>query len=123
MMRTKQTFRDLKAWQRAMDLIVPIYELAKRLPVDERFGLAEQMRRAAISVPANIAEGQARWHPKDFLRHLFIAHGSLAELDTLVLIAERLGTVGSEHVASAAAAITEARMPLSGLIAHLRGQP
>jgi four helix bundle protein len=80
-----------------------------------------QMRRAVVSVPANIAEGQARWHRKDFLRHLFIAHGSLAELDTLVLIAERLGIADPEWVTAVTEAIRDVRMPLAGLIAHLRG--
>jgi four helix bundle protein len=87
------SYRELEVWQRAMDLVVTCYDLTKAFPPSELYGLTGQLQRAAVSVPANIAEGQARQHAKVFLQHLAIASGSLAELETHILIAERLGYV------------------------------
>lgn len=88
---TKKTgsYRELFVWQKAMDLVVATYQLGKRFPPSERFGLTSQMQRAAVSVPANIAEGRGRKHLAEYLHHLAIANGSLKELETHVLIAER----------------------------------
>ena len=86
-----RTYRDLRVWQEAMALVPKVYEAAKNLPIEERFDLGSQIRRAVVSVPANIAEGQARQHSKEFLQCLFIARGSLAELVTLLIMAQRLG--------------------------------
>ena len=83
--------RDHTAWQVAMDLVVLSHRVADSLPVTQRFALAEQMRRAAISVPANIAEGYGRVHRGDYIRHLSIARGSARELETHFEIAARLG--------------------------------
>ena len=73
-----------------MDLVVDCYQITKRFPKSEIYGLASQMQRASVSIPANIAEGRERQHTKEFLQHLSIAYGSVAELETLVQIAERL---------------------------------
>ena len=81
----------LEVWQDAMNLVVETYRLCTRFPESERFALAQQMRRAAVSVPSNIAEGAARRSTQEYLRFLSIARGSLSELDTQVSIAERLG--------------------------------
>ena len=78
------TFRDLVAWQKAMDLTREIYKATSKMPADERFGLTNQMRRAAVSVPSNIAEGYARQSLADYIKFLRIARGSLAELSTQV---------------------------------------
>ena len=83
-------YRDLLVWQRGMDLTSSVYALSLDLPQHERFGLTSQLRRAAVSVPANIAEGHQRSSTKDYLRFLSIAGGSLAELETLVILAGRL---------------------------------
>jgi len=83
-------YRELVAWQKAMDLVVGIYTATKAFPTSEAFGLTSQLRRAAVSVPSNIAEWQGRKSTADFLRHLAIAHGSLCEVETQLLIAERL---------------------------------
>lgn len=88
--RTIQDYRDLRVWQLSMDLVVAIYQCTKALPADERFGLTNQLRRAAVSVPSNIAEGNARNSTADYLRFLRISRGSLAELNTQLLIAKRL---------------------------------
>ena len=99
-------YRDLLVWQKAMDLVESSYRMTRSFPKEESFGLAAQLRRAAVSVPANIAEGQGRHTTKEFLRFLSIASGSLKELETHMLIAERLcyvsHTVASEGISAAA---------------------
>ncbi|HYU21246.1 MAG TPA: four helix bundle protein [Chloroflexota bacterium] len=85
-----KAYSDLIVWQRAMDLVEEVYKATASFPHDERFGLSSQLRRAAVSVPSNIAEGQGRASPNEFLRHLSIARGSLCEVETQVLIAARL---------------------------------
>ena len=87
---TVRSYRDLEAWQKAMDLVVDCYDVASRLPRTETYGLASQLQRAAISVPANIAEGHGRSHTREFLNHLSIAYGSLMEVETHLHIATRL---------------------------------
>jgi len=87
----KRAHRDLKAWQQAMGLVTAIYSATSSFPAQEKFGLASQLQRAAVSVPANIAEGFARNGTKELLHFLGIAAGSLTELDTLIELAARLG--------------------------------
>jgi len=82
--------RNFLVWQKAMDLTVYIYQFTNLLPDSEKFGLISQMRRCSVSVPPNIAEGASRHSDKEFLRFLNIAKGSLAELDTQVILCERL---------------------------------
>jgi four helix bundle protein len=88
--------KDLEAWRIAMDMVSQVYLLSGSFPENERYGLTSQMRRAAVSVPSNIAEGQARGLTRAGLNHFAIALGSLAELETQVEIAVRLGFVTSE---------------------------
>jgi four helix bundle protein len=83
-------YRDLVAWQQAMELVVDAYRLSDTFPRDEKYGIVQQLRRAAVSVPSNIAEGHGREHLGDYLRHLSIANGSLMELETQILIAGRM---------------------------------
>jgi len=83
----------LNAWKQAMALVVDVYALTPMLPQNEQYGLVSQLRRAAVSVPANIAEGAARNGSKEFLHFLGIASGSLSELDTLIDLARQLGYV------------------------------
>src|SRR6185369_4825205 len=85
-----QNYRDLIAWQKAMDLVELVYAATTGFPTDERFGLTSQVRRAVVSIPSNIAEGQARRSQSEFLHFLSIAHGSLREVETQLLIATRL---------------------------------
>jgi four helix bundle protein len=86
-----QAVRDLKVWQKSIDLVEECYRASSILPADERFGLIAQIRRAAASVPANIAEGFGRWNSREFSRFLAIASGSLRELETHLVISCRLG--------------------------------
>ncbi len=82
---------NLIAWQRAIDLVESVYRLSADWPGDERFGLCTQARRSAVSIPSNIVEGAGRTGTAEFRHHLSIAHGSLCELETQLVIAERLG--------------------------------
>ncbi|MGZ8379430.1 MAG: four helix bundle protein, partial [Gemmatirosa sp.] len=89
-MKTR-SYRDLVVWQRAMALTRESYDVARRLPIEERFALAAQIRRAAVSVPANITEGHTSAYRREFLRHLSIAHASLTELECHLQIAVDVG--------------------------------
>ena len=93
---TINSFRDLRVWQAGMDLVEQIYRLTQSFPREEQYGLTSQMRRAAVSVPSNIAEGHARESSKEYLNHLSIVQGSLAELQTQIEIAARLDFVTTE---------------------------
>ncbi len=83
-------FEKLKIWQIGLDLAETAYSMTKYFPKEEQFGLTSQIRRAAVSIPSNIAEGKGRYYTKDFIRFLYIARGSVCELITLTKIAERL---------------------------------
>ena len=84
-----RNYRDLEVWQQSMELAETVWRLSGRFPVEERFGMTSQLRRAATSVPANIAEGAERHGTREFLQFLGIASGSLAETETFLLLAER----------------------------------
>ena len=85
-----RNYQELIVWQKAMDLVELIYAESRSFPREEIYGLTSQLRRAAVSIPSNIAEGQGRRTTADFIRHLSISYGSLRELETQTLIAERL---------------------------------
>jgi len=93
-----QSYRDLEVWKRGIDLVESIYKLTSRFPSDEKFGLTSQIRRASISVSSNIAEGYGRKHRGEYLRHLSFAAGSLAEVETQLIIAVRLQFITEEEV-------------------------
>lgn len=90
-MKSLSSYRDLVVWQKSIALAVRIYEITRKYPSEEKFGIISQMRRAAASIPANIAEGQARRSTGEFLQSLGIARGSLAELETFLTLSEKLG--------------------------------
>ena len=90
-----RNYRDLIAWQRVMDFVAAVYECTRAFPREELYGLRSQLRRSAVSVPSNIAEGQGRGGATELLRFLRIAYGSLREAETQILIAERLGFLSS----------------------------
>jgi four helix bundle protein len=116
----KNNYRDLVVWQRAIELVPEVYQLVKQLPKEETYALGDQLRRAAVSIPANIAEGQARQHQKEFLQHLSIAKGSLAELHTLLVVAQKLGYVTAAQLESIEQGLSEVARPLNGLMSSLR---
>jgi four helix bundle protein len=114
------SYRDLVVWVRAVDLVETCYRLTQRLPRSEIYGLASQIRRAAVSVPANIAEGHGRRNLGEYLQHLSIANGSLKELETHLLIATRLNYFAANDVAPALDSCAETGRMLSGLLQKLR---
>jgi four helix bundle protein len=93
-----QNYRDLIVWQKSMDLTVDVYKLSAKLPDSERFGLRSQMQRAASSIPMNIAEGYAREHRGEYIHHLSFARGSLAELETQLVLVTRLEMIGRDEI-------------------------
>ncbi|MGE5278352.1 MAG: four helix bundle protein [Acidobacteriota bacterium] len=115
-----KSYRDLVVWQRSMDLAAECYRIAALLPKTEQYGLASQMRRSAVSVPANVAEGHGRSHTGQYLHHLSIARGSLMELETHLLLAGRLGLVKQSEAAGALELSAETSRMLSGLSEKLR---
>lgn len=119
-MSTKQTFRDLIVWQKAIRLCAAVYAVTRSMPAAEQFGLVGQMRRAAVSIPSNIAEGNARGTRKDYLRSLIIARGSLAELETQLVIAQELRYLSD--TAAVRSLMAEVSAMLQGLISRLRSQ-
>jgi len=116
-----KSYRDLQVWQKAMALVVESYSVARLLPKSESYGLIGQIQRAAVSVPANIAEGHGREHLGDYVRHLSIANGSLMELETHFLIAVELRYVTHEQTAAAMSMTSEVGRMLTGLTRRLRG--
>ncbi len=87
------TIKDLKIWNKSIDLVIKVYDISAKFPVDERYGLISQIRRCAVSIPSNISEGAGRNSHKEFLQFLCIANGSSYELQTQLVISERLGFV------------------------------
>jgi four helix bundle protein len=110
-----QHYRQLIVWQKAMDLAEQCYQVTRDFPSEEKFGLISQLRRAAASVAANIAEGQGRHHIKEFLNHLSMARGSLMEVETFLLLGERVGYVTSEKIQPLLSLSDEVSRMISGL--------
>ena len=115
-------FKDLKVWQIAMDLVDEVYKLTKMLPKEETFGLSLQIRRAVVSVPSNIAEGNSRHSIKEYINFLSIARGSNSEFMTQLLICKRLGYFNAEQVKIAEALSDEISKMLNAMIAKLQNK-
>jgi len=114
-----QKYEDLIVWQKAMDLVAEVYAIAKLLPNDEIYALSSQMKRAAVSIPSNIAEGQERNTAKDFINHLYIAKGSKGELETQLLICVRLQYLNRPQIGTAQSLLIEIGKMLNALIHSL----
>jgi four helix bundle protein len=112
---TPRSYKELVVWQKGIALAKLVYGLTKNFPSDERFGLVSQMRRAAVSIPSNIAEGQARHKTGEFIQFISHAEGSLAELDTQVILSIELRLVHAENVDAAFGLISELRRMLNVL--------
>jgi four helix bundle protein len=115
-----QHFKDLVVWQKAMDLVVVVYKLSESFPRREVYGLTDQIRRAAVSVPSNIAEGQAHFNRGEFTHFLRHSSGSLAELETQLLLALRLEYLSEAQAQEVLERVHEVGRILSGLIASLK---
>ena len=111
-----KNFKDLKIWQKGIELTKSIYQLSGNFPYEEKFGITGQMRRSSISVPSNIAEGFMRQHNKEYKQFLYISLGSLAELETQVILSEELGFVEKIHIQSILSNIQELNKMIMGLI-------
>ena len=114
-----KSYRDLLVWQQGIVLVKEVYTLTKQFPKDEIYGLMSQIRRSAVSVPSNIAEGQARNSDNEFRRFLLIALGSLAELDTQIEISSLLGYLEESDTTQVQEKVIELRRMLFGLINSL----
>lgn len=115
-------YKDLQVWQKGMLLAKTVYRLTGAFPPEERYGLVVQMRRAAVSVPSNIAEGQARQGTREFLLFLSHAMGSLAELETQLLLSENLGFCGTKGSEETLRQVDELQRMLRGLRKKLSGR-
>ena len=119
-MASLRSFRDLEVWKRSMVLAERVYQATAGFPREEGYGLTSQLRRAAVSIPSNIAEGQSRNSTGEFLQFLGMARGSLAELMTQVDLAGRLGYLPPERLENLESLATEVSKMLSGLMRSLR---
>lgn len=115
----EKAHRKLVLWEKAVRLVVSVYEATRCFPAAERFGLAAQMRRAAVSIPSNVAEGAARKGRREYLQFVYTARGSLSELDTQLEIACQLGYLKSDEAHGLQAQIDEVSRLLNGVIAYL----
>jgi len=113
-------FKDLIVWQKSMDLATEVYELVSKLPPSEKYELSSQIRRAAISIPSNIAEGQSRNSSKEFKNFLGIARGSSCELETQLLLAVKIKMLSENDVEKSLSLIDEIQRMLSALLNNLR---
>jgi four helix bundle protein len=120
MSATNRNYADLIAWQKAMNLAESIYRVTKTLPQRETYGLASQMRTAAVSIPSNIAEGEGRGTPGQFLHMLAVSYGSLRELETQVILAGRLRLVSDDDRHQMIEQCAEVGRLLNGLMKSLR---
>jgi len=113
------SYRDLLVWQKSMQMVVSIYELTKELPSDERYGLTAQIRKAAVSVPSNIAEGWGRFNLGNYIQFLRIAHGSLCETETQLTLCVMLGYIKDEKTTTQKIKMEEIGKMLRSLIKKL----
>ncbi|MFA6135985.1 MAG: four helix bundle protein [Candidatus Paceibacterota bacterium] len=110
-----KTFKELIVWQKSIRLVIEAYKLTDKFPKEEIYGLTSQIRRAAVAVPSNIAEGWARYHTKEFIQFIGIAYGSCAELDTQLEISKALKYISEVEYLSVLDKIVEIEKMLSGL--------
>jgi four helix bundle protein len=117
-----RSYRELRVWQLAMDVAECVYSLTASFPKSETYGLSSQLQRAAVSIPANIAEGHGRGTTRDYLRHLAIARGSLAEVETFILLALRLRYLQQTDADGLLQRLDEISRMLRGLQKSLRSK-
>lgn len=110
-----RNYRELIVWQKGMDLVMDIYQMSQKFPQEEMYGLTSQIRRSAVSIPSNIAEGQGRRTASEFKRFLAIARGSLQETETQIQIAHRLGYINENEETNLLEKCTEVAKLINGL--------
>ena len=115
-------YKDLLVWKKAMNLVLAVYNITKLLPKNEIYGISDQMRRAAVSIPSNIAEGYGRQTPKSYVQFLTIARGSTYELETQLLLCQKIHQISSETIKDIQNSISEIKKMLTALINRLHKQ-
>ncbi len=120
--RVTKSHRDLDVWKRSVELITFIYDVTKSFPKEEIYGITNQVRRAAVSIPSNISEGAARHHNKEFIQFLYISFGSISELETQIIICENLKFLVITDSTKIQNELTELRKMILGLIRHLESK-
>jgi four helix bundle protein len=120
--RPVESYRDLLVWQKGIALVKIVYQITQAFPAEERFGLVAQIRRSAVSIPSNIAEGQARFSTAEFIHFISHAEGSAAELDTQLTIATELAFCTTEEAQPAHQATLEIRKMLNSLRRKLQSK-
>jgi four helix bundle protein len=116
-----KTHKDLLAWKNSINLVTDIYKLTESFPREELYGLTNQIRRSAVSIPSNIAEGAGRNSKKEYIQFLYISLGSLSELETQLIISQNLAFIKEEKLDVLKGKLNEIRSQLSGLIRYLKG--
>ncbi len=114
------THKDLNAWKNSIDLVTTIYKITEGFPNEEKYGLVDQIRRSAVSLPSNISEGAARAHNKEFLQFIYIALGSLSELETQLIISKNLSFLNTDNFEQVVNRMNVIRSQLFGLIRYLK---
>lgn len=122
-MRLKHNFKNLKVWQKSVDLAVKVYELTKSFPAEERFGITSQMRRSSVSIPSNVAEGTARNSSKAFSNCLDISLGESFELETQAIIANRVGIISEEQFSQFNDEVSEVQKMIIGFKTTIEANP
>lgn len=117
-----ETYQDLEVWKQAKSLVQHIYKLTRSFPKEEQFGLVNQLRRAAVSIPSNIAEGCGRNHFKDSIQLFFISRGSLYEVETQILIAADLKYISKEEMDQTIADVKSCKRLLNGFINYYQSK-
>jgi len=117
-----KNYKELKVWQKAYQLCITIYKITKHFPKDERYGLISQIRRSAVSVPSNIAEGYGRKTTPEYIQSLYIAYGSHCELETQILLSKDLGYIKTEDFEILQRDIGEVERMLKALIKSLQNK-
>ena len=117
-----KNFKNIRAWELADKLAISIYKFTKNFPKEELYGITSQIRRAAVSVPSNIAEGAARNSGKEFVQFLYIAQGSLSEIEYLIYLSRNLGFLNDENYAALEEIRSECAKTLHGLITVVRSK-
>ena len=115
-----KTHKDLEVWKNSIELVTEIYRITETFPKSELYGLVNQIRRSAVSIPSNISEGAARNHQKEFIQFLYIAQGSVAELETQLIISQNLQFINENQLNETANRLNLIRSQITGLIRHLK---
>ncbi len=117
-----KSYKELEVWQKRIGLAIEIYKLTKKFPSEEKYGLTSQLRRSAISVPSNIAEGWGRGSTKEYIHFLLTARASLMELETQLIIASKLKYIEEGHFSELDTSVQSIAMMLNKLVSRLKGK-